>query len=138
MTPYPSPEAGRTPEDASERIGRATAELRAVEQVLVDNLQRPESARRIEIAPDLVLELKTLLDQVRTLLWTYLRATAGAVQSIEGKLEQYRMNCILQFLSLLHRADDPPRDTFYDQIGGIVDRKLELVPKDKKSKSEAA
>lgn len=138
MTPYPSPESGRTQENASERVRRATAELRAVEEVLVENLQRPESARRIEIAPDLVIELKTLLDQVRTLLWTYLRATAGAVQSIEGKLEQYRMNCVLQFLSLLHRAGEAPRDTFCDQIGGIVDRKLELVSKDKKGKSEAA
>ena len=113
---------------ASERIRRAVGELQAVESIFKDLASR-KSPDHTSIAPELVLELKALVDQLRQVIRRYLDATAGAVSGAHDRLDDYRMRAIMQLLGLLHRSPDDTQETFYDRIEGLVNRRLHLVEK---------
>ncbi len=114
---------------ASERIRRAVGELQAVESIFKDLASR-KSPDHSSIAPELVLELKALVDQLRQVIRRYLEATAGAVAGAHDRLDDYRMRAIMQLLGLLHRpSDEDAPGTFFDHIEGLVNRRLHLVEK---------
>lgn len=116
--------------NASERIRRAVGELQAVESIFKDLASR-KSPDHSSIAPELVLELKALVDQLRQVIRGYLEATAGAVAGAHEHLNDYRMRAIMQLLGLLHRPTDDAPGTFFDHIEGLVNRRLHLVEKER-------
>jgi hypothetical protein len=125
-------------EEITKRIRHITEEISTL-QLSLDELNRPdaeiEKRRLIEdcLQPDMIVNFKAAVDNMRLFLWEYLEAAArqSGGQGMDYALQAYRIRRATEMLETLNRTAQRPGETlpavcsFFERIQNIAHIALE-------------
>lgn len=116
--------------DVRERVRRVTEDLRVLQREL-DRVARGAAAERSDVIDelvegDLMNDLKSVVDNMRHFLWSYIEATSQSEADLKSALQGYRMQRVTEMLRILRESDLPEltkskqAHSFFEEINNIA------------------
>ena len=134
-------------DEITKRIAHVTDELRIIHSQL-EAATRNAADRQIVVdrllAGELLNDLKSAVDNMRHVLWSYIEATAQGPEELKNAIQGYRMQRVTEMLRVLREAETeelnavPHAHSFFEEINHIAHATVDRYNADEKKDDAAA